>query len=239
MSALSTEGQAAAMTMNREDFAELHATFPAISGAPVYIYALMDPESLECRYIGKSIRPLERLQNHMNERSNCHRSHWLQSLKRRGLMPLMTLLARIDGAWPWQAEERYWIARGRALGWPLTNNTDGGDGVDGLNPESRARVTAAWKGRKHKPETIVKLRAAMALRGPHSAATRAKMSASHKGRKITWIAKIAEANSKISATQEIEIRARLAAGELGRALAAEFGVHRTTMSKIKLGTYRR
>ena len=56
-----------------------------------YIYGLVDPETTEIRYIGKTIRPKERLQNHMNEVSNCHRSNWLQSLKRKGLKAEMVI----------------------------------------------------------------------------------------------------------------------------------------------------
>lgn len=41
--------------------------------------------------------------------------------------------------------ERWWIAFGRALGWPLTNLTDGGDGISGYQhrSESRAKARAA------------------------------------------------------------------------------------------------
>lgn len=203
----------------------------------VYIYGLIDPETLDLRYIGKSIRPLERLQNHMNERSNCHRSHWLQSLKARGLKPEMVIIEEIHGAWPWQESERYWIALARKLGAPLTNNTDGGDGVEGLPAETRKRMAAVWKGRKHKPETVEKFRLINTNRKA-SPETRAKMSAAQKGRLITWGDKLSEANRKISQENVPVILARLAAGEKVKDLADEFGVHRTTMSKIKKGVYR-
>lgn len=62
---------------------ELNNKFPQyMSGSPVYIYGLTDPITEEIRYIGKSIRPTERLSNHCNEKSNCHRSNWIQSLKK-------------------------------------------------------------------------------------------------------------------------------------------------------------
>jgi hypothetical protein len=203
---------------------------------PTHIYALLDPETGAPRYIGQTIRPKERLQNHMNEISNCHRSHWLQSLKRRGLKPEMVTLATVEGGWPWQLEERWWIALGRRLGWPLTNNTSGGDGVPDLPPETRARMASVWRGRKHKPESIQKLKAARALR-VCTDETRAKMSAAQSGRKILWADKIAAAVRKLSAEQVAEVRRRLAAGEKGKDLAVEYGVHRTTISKIKMGAY--
>lgn len=202
----------------------------------VYIYALGDPDTCEIRYIGKSIRPVERLQNHMNEVSNCHRSNWLQSLKRAGKRPLMTIIEQITGDMPWQPSERYWIARGRALGWPLTNNTDGGDGVCGLPQEARDRMAATWRGRKHKPETLLKLSAASSARR-HSKETRMRMSEVHSGREIKWAGKIAERLRRFSPDEVASIKRRIESGEGTQALASEFGVHRTTISKIKMGTY--
>lgn len=202
-----------------------------------FIYGLVDPRTDQIRYIGKSIRPYERLQNHYNEpSSNCHRSHWIQELKRLGLKPEVVLFEQIVGEWPWQEAERWWIARGLALGWPLTNNTSGGDGVCNLPPETREKMRRTWLGRKHKPETLLKLSARSRGRIA-TAETRAKHSRSMRGRKITWVDAIAESNRKLSAEQVEHIEARLAAGERNKDLAKEFGVHRTTLSKITIGTY--
>lgn len=203
----------------------------------VYIYALLDPDTSLIRYIGKSIRPKERLQNHMNERSFCHRSHWLQSLKARGLVPEMVILEEIKGECPWEEAERFWIARARSLGLPLTNNTNGGDGVEGLPEETRNRIASTWLGRKHKPESIEKMRAGRVGR-KHSDESRRKLSIAQKGRVISWIDKVAQSMRKLDDDQIQSIQARLEKGERGKDLAAEFGVHRTTMSKIKLGTYK-
>lgn len=204
----------------------------------IYIYGLIDPESGLIRYVGKSIRPAQRLQNHMNEKpSNCHRSHWLQSLKAKGLTPELVLIESIEGEWPWQESERYWIAYGRKMGWPLTNNTEGGDGVPGLSGESKARMLATWKGRKHSEASKLKIGAATASRR-HSADTKARMSKVHTGRKITWVGAIKAALSKFSPELERLVLTRLNSGERVIDLAKEFGVHRTTISKIKKGKYR-
>lgn len=210
----------------------------ATDSGSVHIYALLDPESLQVRYVGKSVRPNERLSNHMNEPpSSCHRSHWIQALKRRGLRPVLVILESVCGAWPWQESERYWIKRGRTLGWPLTNNTSGGDGVCDLPPESRARMARTWLGRKHSPETIAKLKRARALRPGHSEETRRKMSVAHSGRTITWGDKLAEKSRKLTPEECADVNARLARGETVKSVAADLGVHRTTLSKIKLGRY--
>lgn len=203
---------------------------------PKHIYALVDPETEQVRYIGKSIRPEQRLQNHMNEVSNCHRSHWLQSLKRRGLMPQMLILETVEGAWPWQESERFWIKRGLQLGWPLTNNTSGGDGVSGLPPEARERMRQTWLGRKHKPETLLKLSATSKGRRK-TPEQKEHMRQLMAGRVITWADKLSAAVRKLSDEQVSEIQQKLAAGARVVDLAAEYKVDRTTISKIKKGTY--
>lgn len=211
---------------------------PVVTDGPFYIYGLIDPRTEEIRYIGKSVRPHERTRNHINEPpSNCHRSHWLQQLKRASVEPVLVLLEHYSGGVSWQRVERWWIAFGRSQGWPLTNNTDGGDGVRGLSDETRERMRKTWLGRRHKPETIEKLRIARRRRVT-SDATRAKMSATRRGRKITWSAKVAESLRKLTPEQEQNIRERLDAGERVIDLAREFGMHRTSISKVKKGTYR-
>lgn len=172
----------------------------------------------------------------MNERSKCHRSHWLQDLKSRGLVPEIVIFEEIEGEWPWQESERYYIAYARANGWPLVNGTNGGDGVSDLSPESRERIVKTWKGRKHKPETIEKLCIARRLRTT-SYATRAKMSATQTGRIITWGPKLSAATRKLTDDQVAEIRIMREHGTKVHVIAAQYGVHRTTISKIKTGQY--
>lgn len=203
---------------------------------PVFIYGLVDPETDLIRYVGKSIRPEQRLSDHMNDRSKCHRSNWLQSLKSRGLKPGIFFLERIVGAWPWQESERFWIRHGRRNGWPLTNNTDGGDGVSGLPEETRKRMRMTWLGRKHRSDSLIKIGEASRGR-KHSNETKKRMSMAHSGRVITWGSKISDATRKISSEGFDEIKRRLGSGEKVKDLAAEFGVHRTTLSKIKTGVY--
>lgn len=206
-------------------------------GKPVYIYGLIDPRTQLIRYVGKTNQALpSRLNSHIQDRGRCHRVNWISELRRLGLKPEIVLIERLEGNWPWQEAERYWIAYGRANGWPLTNNTSGGDGVCDLPPETRERMRATWLGRKHSPETIIKLRAARRLRKT-SDETKQKMRASMIGRKILWLDKIALANRKLTPDHAIEISERRAAGERVIDLAREYGVHRTTISKIRTGKY--
>lgn len=173
----------------------------------------------------------------MNDKSNCHRSHWLQGLKSNGLKPDMVILEEIRGSWPWQESERYWIKKGKSLGWPLTNNTSGGDGVPDLPKETRERMAQTWVGRKHKESTkklISQKRKGLAV---HSDEHKQYMSDIMKGRDITWGDKISESARKLSEEDIINIKKRLDDGERNKDLALEYGVHRTTLSKIKTGKY--
>jgi hypothetical protein len=203
---------------------------------PIYIYALIDPFTSEVRYIGKSIRPKERLQNHCNERSHCHRTHWLQSLKAKGARPIQQILQTLPDGAEWQPVERRWIAYGRAVKWPLTNSTDGGDGVPNLSGESKARMAATWRGRKHRPESLTKIGAASRGRVMPETAKQV-MREKMQGRVITWGDKISQQVRKLAPDQVREIRARLRRGDKQYVIAADFGVDKGTISNIKRGLF--
>lgn len=202
----------------------------------IYIYGLICPIDGQIRYIGKSIRPKERLQNHMQDTSKCHRTHWIQKLRSKGLRPEITILEQVSSEDVWQERERYWIARGKELGWPLTNNTSGGDGVCDLPQEARERIRKTWIGRKHTEETKAKIGATSRLKR-HTDEHKAAMSEKMKQRKITWGAKIAESTRKLSAQDQADILDALSSGVKNKDLAEKYGVHRTTISKVKTGRY--
>lgn len=198
----------------------------------VYIYALIDPCDGEIRYVGKSIRPRQRLQNHCNEPAGTWRTNWLQSLKRRGRRPQLRILQVLDRDDDWQQAERRWIADLKAEGVRLTNCTAGGDGVVGLPSEIRARMRMVWLGRKHKPETLEKLRGRTFK---HTDEHRAKMRRVMAGRRITWGDKLRLALSKLTESQVREIRRDLACGVIQTVLADRYGVNKGTISNIKRG----
>jgi GIY-YIG catalytic domain len=198
----------------------------------VYIYGLYEPDTGALRYIGKSIRPHQRLRNHINDKSKCHRTNWIQSLVARGLEPELQIIEEIRVAWLWQDSERYWIAHARKNGARLVNGTNGGEGVEGLSKEALERRSRAWIGRKHRAESLIRI--GNASRGrKHSEASKQKMRNLMSGRIITWGAKISQSIRKLNDEQESEIAKRLIAGEMVKDLAAEFSMHRTSISKIK------
>lgn len=210
----------------------------ASKSGTIWIYCLKDPNTNKIRYVGKSIRPQDRLTNHMNETKPCHRTHWLQQLKRDGLRPILGILDFCREGESWQILERSWIKRAKESGWPLTNSTDGGDGVPGLCEESRKKMAKTWLGRKHKPETLELFKS----RRPgwkHNERSKQLLREKMIGRKFTpeWLAKIAEANRKFSPEQAAIIRMRLESGEKRIDLATEFNTSCTTITKINMGTY--
>jgi hypothetical protein len=203
---------------------------------PAYIYALVDPFTREIRYIGKSIRPKERLTNECNERVDTHRSHWIQSLLSKGKRPEQIILEIVPPGRNWQERERYWIAEGKRRGWPLVNGTSGGDGVPDLCPEAKEKMLKTWTGRKHKPETLEKIGAASKGR-THNEEYKEMMRQLMREREFTpqHRKRLSDAVRKFTPELAEQIRQRIANGEKVKDIAAEYGAHRTTISKIKKG----
>lgn len=102
-----------------------------------YIYALRCPESDEIRYIGKSTNPNRRLSAHIsaavNKAYDHHTSRWIRKLSLLDLVPSIEILEEVASGDSWREVERRWIKEGNEKGWPLTNSTAGGEGLDYLN----------------------------------------------------------------------------------------------------------
>lgn len=129
-----------------------------------FIYGLIDPRTNELRYVGKSVRPIERLATHIREArsgSILHSRRWIDGLTAVNLRPELLILEEVDG--DANECERFWIASMKLAGCSLTNRTIGGDGqAPGYVPsvEAKAKISAKLSGRKRTPEQLVNLRAA-------------------------------------------------------------------------------
>lgn len=203
-----------------------------------FIYALIDPETHEVRYVGKSDNPYKRFLNHLLDKMELHKVRWIQLLLGKGLKPEWTVLEQCDKS-IWQERERDWISFGKRIGWPLTNLTDGGDGGSFKgrhhSEESRMKISIAGIGRRHTNEAKEKMSISQrgkhyywsGKQGPmtgrhHSEETKRKISESEKG-KIVW-----NKDKKLSE----EHRRRLSESHMGHRHSEET---KRKMSMVKIG----
>lgn len=142
-----------------------------------HIYALLDPRTMECRYVGKADDVQKRLRGHLHPshlKYKWHKVQWLLQLKDAGLIPDIEILEVVTKD-TWIEAEVWWIAYMKYLGANLTNKTLGGDGVildvyPKLSPERCTALSKMNSGANH-PQY-----------GKHrSAETKAKLSKSHSG----------------------------------------------------------
>ena len=120
----------------------------------VKIYVLKHPDTLEIRYVGKTVRSLsKRLGNHIDNakrsKHNKHLSNWILSILALGKRPIIELIEEVDSS-VWQDREKYWIAH-----YPnLINLTYGGDGCEGFLHDEATRIKCGLAniGRKHTQE---------------------------------------------------------------------------------------
>lgn len=134
----------------------------------------------------------------------------------------------------WEEIEIGWIRTGRAMGFKLTNGTDGGDGVKNITPAVREKMSAWQRGRKltdeHKRKVGLK-----SVGRVHSPEWKENMRNAMKGRKILWADKVGKSNQKLTDDQVREIRKLLDQDVSQYALADQFHVHQGTISNIKRG----
>jgi len=127
---------------------------------PVYIYGLRCPLTDAIRYVGKSGDPEKRRHSHVGEAArrekNHHTARWLRKILALELLPGIVVLEKVASGTRWQDAERRWIAYGRAEGWPLTNSTAGGEGLDYIDPVAEAayrkNVSRVMKEYWNRPE---------------------------------------------------------------------------------------
>lgn len=202
------------------------------------VYGLRDPRTAAIRYIGKSATGLSRPRSHFEPKriatdSNLHKARWLRSLAADGLRPEIVILEACRNDATLLVIERRWIAHGRALGWPLTNLTDGGEGAAGYkaSPEARAKMSAARKGKPKSEECKAKIRAAKLGKPRPDVAERNRRAPTWLGKKHSdeTRAKIAASlvgNNRGSARSgwdpSPETRARMAEGQRRRWAASRY-----------------
>jgi group I intron endonuclease len=121
-----------------------------------YIYTLSDPITGVVKYVGKTIKPKDRLRCHIKDAASNRRNNlscnWIKSLLKKGLVPKMDIIDETYGSWEWL--EMYWISQFKTWGFKLKNTTDGGDYNPMSNPISRKKLsdklTGVSKSQNHK-----------------------------------------------------------------------------------------
>ena len=90
------------------------------------IYGLIDPTTRLIFYVGLSSKGLRRPKEHrVSGSSRCR--EWVRKLQQDGLDYEIVTLEHRDSPVHLPEAERWWIAYGRGCGWPLTNQTEGGE----------------------------------------------------------------------------------------------------------------
>ena len=170
-----------------------------VDNRKVKIYVLKHPDTLEVKYVGKTVRKLsKRLGNHVaNAKGNKHNKHlsnWILSILKENKRPIIELIEECNHS-NWEEREKYWISC-----YPnLVNLTQGGDGCVGFlhDEKTKEKLRKINLGRKHTAsfkEAMSKRLKGVSFSEEHkakialantgrkaSAETRNKLSESHKG----------------------------------------------------------
>lgn len=121
------------------------------------IYKLIDPITLDVKYIGYTKNPIKkRLKNHIRDSINNNRSYkqkWIRSLLKEGKLPIIKVVKYIRKDEDWEYYEKYYISKYREkMGSKLTNGTEGGDGGK-LTPSIIKKIADSRKGSKMSDES--------------------------------------------------------------------------------------
>lgn len=87
------------------------------------IYVLIDPDTKEVRYVGKTNNPKERLKAHLNKARDkgTHKRNWLNKLRKERKKPLFEIVDEVDIE-KWKEREKHWIDHFISMGCNLVND---------------------------------------------------------------------------------------------------------------------
>lgn len=222
-----------------------------------HIYTLAHPITGVVRYVGKANNLASRLRLHLRKDEHTAKSRWIQSLRAKGLVPVLEVLDIVPQE-EWQFWEMYWIAQMKAWGYQLYNGDNGGLGTDRL-PDSvkgkiRAKLLRVPQPAKWVPyaqydlagnwlQTFASANAAGKAMGClHNVivtAARRKM----QGKGFLWVRVVGEAPPTIASSYDEsgrlpisdEARAKLSAAGKGRKMPPPSAETRAKMRDAKLG----
>lgn len=147
------------------------------------VYALFDPRTGHCRYIGLSTRGVYRPHTHTyrvpaNDRT--HRANWLRNLQADGLQPEIRIVEYVDTDEELSNAEVFWVAHFREMGCPLTNHRAGGLEGGRLDETTKQRIGNGNRGKRHSEatKTLISATKTGVKTGPQSSGWIAKRIAS-------------------------------------------------------------
>lgn len=230
-----------------------------------YIYALLDPDTDEIRYIGWTKQPPIRFSGHISDakrRCKSHCNRWVATLLECGKLPVMQIIEETDTD-HFAERECYWIDYHRSIGTRLTNTADGGSGAPGvhLSDEHKKRLSEIAKASGRKPPNTPEVRAKISATNTgrkDSVDVRKRKSEARKGIPLTDKHKqhlrdsrslmlasekgqqlketISRAYGKLTDAQVIEVWRLAHEGVLSQRIIAErYGIPASTVSQIKNG----
>lgn len=193
----------------------------------VTIYALKDPRTNEIRYVGKTVKKdlNKRLIEHCSYKNKTHKYFWILQLKNENLKPIIEAVEKCTDN-DWQEREIYWIQYYKDLNCKLTNSHEGGMGGHNPSAETRAKLSAAAKGRIVSEETKIK------MRKPKSEEHKAKLIAAQIGRVCTQETREKIGKGNRGKTLSEETREKIAKASLGRLHTKET---KLKMSQVQKG----
>lgn len=177
---------------------------PLLDDTIFRIYKLVDSNSGWVRYVGVTSFGLDRrLTQHIKEarntkKKNTHKLNWIRQLLTIGHIPTIVELEQGNKE-TWSEREKYWIKYYRDLGEPLTNSTDGGEGLWGYSPseETRTKISIRTKeAMANLPaETKKRIREGRLGKTPNDH-TRRRVSETQKGKKKSQESKVKYWNTR-------------------------------------------
>ena len=203
------------------------------------IYALMEIESGDIRYIGQTRKTLqERLKGHLRDTQKTHKTNWIK--KNKTNINIILLEENIKTKEEICAKEVYYISEYKREGYRLVNTTNGGEGWFGTEfteehksniSKNHADVSGAKNpmyGKTHTKETMRQIKDKIKIwneSGGYSETQLANLRESMTGNK--------NPNSKLNEQIVLEIRNRFISENISYVqLSIEYGVNPPAIYKI-------
>lgn len=226
-----------------------HAISAQLTQRQWSIYALHDPRTYALRYIGWAYDPERRLRDHLKcaPKERSYKANWLRQIIALGSVPMLSILQ--TGMHGWAEAEKDWIAYFRRMGAPLTNLTDGGDGMPGyrwteeqlqrlrnrvITSQHRENIAKARRGKplsKAHRDTLSAKRKGQPLTEPQ----RQRLIASHAGKPLSEAHKNAIRTTLTGRTFSVETLRKMSAAQKNRQRRSLSPEHRAKLAAAKLG----